>query len=327
MSVTLGRRAWPGYEPWAQTVLASRREFTRVARGFWLIPELIPLPERDHVSLLYCVCRRLDDAVDEAPDAAHARAALGEWSRELLGHAVARPLVAAFRAGAVHERLPMECLDHLLQGMEDDIGPVRIADDDALLRYAYRVAAAVGLLLSSLVGMKGEAAAARVVDLATALQISNVVFGVQGDARRDRVYLPASRLATAGLRPEDVLAAPDDARVLPVLRGLAELGDVYYRSAMQGVAQFPLRYRHGVILFARVYADLGWHSARGMSRIGAPKPLSVAGMALRLAGLLADGWHPRTLGLWPAPPHDARLHRALSGWPGANGGRSPQRPR
>lgn len=312
MSTKLGRRAWPGYEPWAATVLACRREFTRVARGFWLVPEMIPLPDRDDVALLYCVCRRLDDAVDDTPDVERARDVLAAWRRELRGEAAPRPLVAAFLAGGARTNLPMVNFDHLLDGMEHDLGRVRIADDDSLLRYAYRVAAAVGLLLAHVVGMRGEAPAARVVDLTIALQISNVLFGVRGDALRGRVYLPATRLAAAGLRPEDVLANPEDGRILPVMRGLADLADVYYRSALQGVARFPLRYRHGVILFGRVYGDLGRRAASGEPTLRTSPRLSRTRMTLRLAELLATGWNPRTLGLVRPPPHDGALHRALT---------------
>ena len=42
---------WPGYVPWAETVRESRREFARVARSFWLIPEIIPPDARDDVAL------------------------------------------------------------------------------------------------------------------------------------------------------------------------------------------------------------------------------------------------------------------------------------
>lgn len=316
MTAVLGRRAWRGYEPWAETVLASRREFMHVTRGFWLVPEMIPLPERDDVALLYRVCRLLDDDIDDAGDGDRARAALARWRSELHGTAEPRPLVAAFLAGAMRRDLPMECVDRLLEGMEHDLGPVRIEDDAALLRYCYRVAAAVGLLLARLVGI-GRVADARVIDYAIALQISNVVFGVSGDARRDRVYLPATRLAAAGLHAEDVLAAPEDRRLLPVLRGLADLADAYYASALAGMSQFPLRYRHGVILFAHIYADLGRRAANG-ERIPNPRArMPVALAARHLAELVFAACDPRTMGLSSVPEHDAALHRAIRGWPGA----------
>jgi len=311
-------RTWSGYAPWTDTVLACRRELVHVARSFWLIPELIPLPARDDIALLYCFCRRLDDAVDEAPDPEHARAALERWRDELAGRVPPRPLIAAFLAGVPRTGLPLACAAHLLDGMALDLGVVRLADDDALVRYAYRVSAAVGLMLAPLLGVRGDAAEHRVVDLGLALQLSNILLGVHGDARRGRVYLPATRLAAAGLVAGDVLAAPGDPRLGPVLRGLASLADGYYRSAALGAAVVPLRYRHGVILLGRVYRELGWRAALGRAAPDAPAQLPQTIKVLRLAELFATAWHPRTLGLLAAPPHDAALHQALAGWRGAH---------
>lgn len=310
---------WSGYAPWAETVRQSRREFEREARTFWLIPEIIPALARDDVALLYCVCRRLDDAVDEAPDTDHARAALMRWRDELAGRAEPRPLVAAFLAGVSRTRLPLECAASLLEGMESDLGVVRMQDDEALLRYAYRVSSAVGLMLTPVLGWRGREAEQRVVDLGLALQLSNILLGVRDDARRGRVYLPTTRLATAGLAPGDVLEHPEHRRLLPVLQEIAALADRYYESGTLGASHAPLRYRHGMLLFCRIYGELGWRAARGE-----PAPRSLAAIpfflkAKRLAELCVTAWHPRTLGLLPPPPHDAELHRAIAGWRGTHG--------
>ncbi len=310
--------AWPGYAPWATTVVACRREFVRVARSFWLIPELIPPIAREDIALLYCFCRRLDDAIDEAPDIEHARAALAAWRAELSGHAAPRPLIAALLAGVPRNGLPLECASHLLEGMEADLGVVQISDDDELLRYAYRVSAAVGLMLAPLLGVRGEAAEQRVVDLGLALQVSNILIGVAGDARRDRVYLPATRLAAAGLSPADVLRAPGDPRLRVVLQGLAALADDYYRSAAAGAAVVPLRYRHGVLLLGRVYGELGRRAARGEATPDVPAQLPFRAKAVRLGELFLRAWHPRTLGLAASRSHDATLHRAVAGLRGAH---------
>ena len=302
----------------AETVRECRREFEEVARSFWLIPELIPSPARDHIGLLYCFCRRLDDAVDEASDAEQARAALARWRDEVAGRAPPRPLVAAFVAAAPRSGMPLECVAHLFDGMELDLGLVRIADDDELLRYAYRVSAAVGLMLAPLLGVRGADAEARVVDLGIALQISNILIGVCSDAERGRVYLPATRLAAAGLGADDVLAAPGDPRLLPVLADLAALAHRYYRSALTGAAAVPLRYRHGVILLGNAYEELGWRAAHGRTAPSTPAGLPFVAKALQLAELFATAWHPRTLGLAAPPPHDRALHRALGAWRGAH---------
>lgn len=311
--------SWPGYATWEETVRACRREFEQVARSFWLIPEIIPPLARDDVALLYCFCRRLDDAVDEAPDAEEARAALQRFRAELSGRAAPRPLVAAFLAGVPRTGLPLECAGDLLDGMESDLGTVRLADDDALLRYSYQVSSSVGLMLAPLLGVRGAEAERRVVDLGLALQLSNILLGVRGDARRGRVYLPATRLAAAGLRPDDVLRDAGDARLFPVLQGVAALADGYYRSAALGASLVPLRYRHGVLLLGKVYGELGWRAARGESAPDAPAGLPFRHKILRLAELFVTAWHPRTLGITPPPPHDPALHRAIAGRRGANG--------
>jgi phytoene synthase len=257
--------------------------------------------------------------VDEAPGLEEARAALQRFRAELSGRAEPRPLVAAFLAGVPRTGLPIECAADLLDGVESDLGVVRLADDDALLRYSYQVSSSVGLMLAPLLGVRGAEAERRVVDLGLALQLSNILLGVRGDARRGRVYLPAARLAAAGLRADDVLHHPDDARLFSVLRGIAALADGYYRSAALGAALVPLRYRHGVLLLGKVYGELGWRAARGEPAPDAPAGLPFRFKVLRLAGLFLTAWHPRTLGLTAPPPHDPALHRAIAGRRGANG--------
>ncbi len=65
------------------------------------------------------------------------------------------------------------------------------------LATGYRVSAAVGLMLAPLLGIRG-AAAQRVVDLGLALQLSNILLGIRGDARRDGVYCNSAIDAACG---------------------------------------------------------------------------------------------------------------------------------
>jgi phytoene synthase len=290
----------------------------RTAHSFLIVPELIPRRQRDDIALLYCVCRHLDDAIDEAPSTAHARAELTRWREELSGRARPRPLIAAFLARLPGSGLPVDCIGQLLDGMESDLGAVRIADDDALLRYAFRVSGSVGLMLAPLFGIRGRGAEECVIDLGLALQLSNILFGVTDDARRDRVYLPATRLAAAGLCANDVLRDPADRRLLPVLRGIVALADRYYRSGFAAIAVVPLRYRHGALLLGGVYGELGRRAARGEPSLITPAMLPLRDKTRQLAQLFATAWSPRTLGLVAPPPHDPLLHRALAGLRGTD---------
>jgi phytoene synthase len=311
--------AWPGYGAWTETVLECRAEFVRVARSFWLVPEIIPPVARDDVSLLYCFCRRLDDAIDDEPDPDRARGELARFRDELHGRSPARPLVAAFVARSKRSGLPLGCADYLLEGMEIDLRTPRMADEGELLRYAYRVSSAVGLMLAPLLDVRDVRAHARIVDLGLALQISNVLLGVEDDARRGRVYLPESRLRAQGLRSGDVLAHPTGPRLAPVLRALADLAGDYYRSAEEGAAFLPLRYRHGIVLFGRLYGELGRRAAAGERAPVAPSGLPLRTKLGSLATLAALATRPVVMGIVPPRPHDRALHRALDpSWPGVH---------
>ncbi|MBK9067686.1 MAG: squalene/phytoene synthase family protein [Gemmatimonadetes bacterium] len=310
--------AWPGYARWADTVAAAREEFDRTARAFGLIPGLIPPVDREDVALLYCFCRHLDDAVDEAPSPDAARAALDAIEAESVGRAEPRPLIAAFRAGAARSGLPLGCTRYLLDGMRSDLGLVRIPDDTAFLRYCYQVSAAVGQMLAPLLGIRDPVALTRAVDLGIGLQVSNILLGVRADAARDRVYLPATRLARHGLTPDDVLAGINHDRLRPMLLDLARLGEAYYASAELAAWRTPLRYRHGILLLGRVYSGMGRAAARRADAPSTPDRVGAGMRVWRLIELAAIALDPRILGLTEEPPHDPALHTAIAGWPGAN---------
>jgi 15-cis-phytoene synthase len=312
---------WPGYAPWTETVLRCRDEFFRTARQFWLLPEILEPIVRDDVALLYCFCRRLDDAVDEAPSREAARDALRAFADELQEQASPRPLVAALLAARIRVPFPVHAAEALITGMASDLEPVRIPDDAALIQYCYRVSASVGLMLCAVLKIEAERSIPRAVDLGLALQLTNILLGVGEDARRDRVYLPATRLAAEGLTPGMVLdGSADRAALRRVMAGIADLADRYYNSADEGTRDIPWRYRHGVLVLSRFYGAMGRRTMRSRhdpftDRVRLPW-WEKAG---RMLEVWLVSWEARMIGWDEPPPHDAALHEAIAGWPGTAG--------
>ncbi len=297
-------------------VAAARAEFVRVARSFWLIPEIIPAARRDDVSLLHAFCRSVDDAADEGAGGAPE---LDRLEAELAGRAPPRAMVERLRPRLAAMGLGTQPLELLIAGVRGDLGLVRMADDDALVRYCYQVSSTVGLMLCAALGVPAEGWD-RAVDLGVALQLSDVLADVADDAARDRVYLPATRLAREGLRPDDVLAGvdPGDPRLAAVRAGVAALADRYYTSAREGMRWVPLRYRHGVMLLAEVWAAHG--RTRPAARTsGGFVALGAAAKAAALLRVAARALTPGVLGIRPPARRDPDLHRALPGWPGTAG--------
>ena len=98
----------------------------------------------------------------------------------------------------VFARYPIKLSDFetVIEGMEDDLYPVRIQTWDELRSYCYKVASAVGLILIEIYGYDDRAARLHAVDLGIQMQLINVLRDINEDLERGRVYLPLEVLAS-----------------------------------------------------------------------------------------------------------------------------------
>jgi len=246
----------------AEEVRSSHEVMARHARSFRVASWFLAPEVRDDAAVLYAFCRAVDDAADEAPSLEVALRDLDALERGLedrKGGEGEGPAVSRMVRELVARRgLPRLAAVELVEGARSDLGTVRIADDQALLRYAYLVAGTVGLMMCALLGARDERARGRAIDLGIAMQLTNICRDVKEDAEIGRVYLPARRLARAGTTQDDVLAgvAPPEA-VARVVAELLELADGYYASADVGVRDLPARSRLAVLVASRIYREIG----------------------------------------------------------------------
>ena len=98
----------------------------------------------------------------------------------------------------------LQDFETVIQGMEDDLFPVRCNTWDELRSYCYKVASAVGLILIEIYGYEDRAARLHAVDLGIQMQLINVLRDVVEDFERGRVYLPKEILASHNLKTDDL---------------------------------------------------------------------------------------------------------------------------
>ncbi len=284
-------------------------------RSFHLAGRLLPAASRDDAAVCYAFCRLADDAVDEAPDLPSARAALAQLRGELRGERPARPLVAAWSALIARRGIPTYATDGLLDGMESDLEAVRIADDSELIRYCYRAAGTVGLMMAAILEVPAEharAARAHAIDLGVAMQLTNIARDVAEDAARDRLYLPADRLRAAQGKtdaPPDPTIMLDPAAVRVVVRDVLTMAERFYDSGLAGVRYLPARVRPAIVAAAFLYRGIGRALLR---RGGDPLAGRVVLGAWERAWLAFAGLMTALLPT-PHTPHDPDLHIALRG--------------
>jgi len=317
---------------------ACRRIMRHHSKSFSRAARFLPRRFADPVAVLYAFCRLADDAVDLAPDQASARLAADTFIAELESPRGARPVIRAFDAWSTKHPLARRAARELLTGIASDVGPVRIEDEAELVRYAYRVAGTVGLLMCAVFEVEDSAAHPFAIDLGIAMQLTNIARDVAEDATRDRVYVPRTLLARHGTTPDALIAAvvgtvpahspapaptpaptPAPATALsPAVLSLLDLADAYYQSAERGMHYLPAAARPAILVASRLYRAIGDVLRRrggnpllGRAFVSAAERPRLIVQALRTATVHAIGTAPRGA-------HDAALHTSLSGFPGSS---------
>lgn len=304
-----------------QDVIASSREvLSRKARSFRWAAQFLAPEVHDDAAILYAFCRLVDDAADLAPSHEQALEALGAIEDELDGRAEARPLLAAFLEMSARCELDLDCARELITGVRSDLGTVAFASDVELLRYCYRVAGTVGLMMCSVLGVRDPDAAPFAVDLGVGMQLTNICRDVAEDASMGRVYLPATRLEHHGASTRALLEGGADRRaVARVVNDLLDMADWYYASADAGMRFIPSRSRLAILVASRVYRGIGVKLRdRGGDALAGRTIVPWTGKTRWVAHALRKFATPTVMGLSDLPRHDEQLHRALDGLPGAN---------
>ena len=285
----------------------------RHGRTFAMASHLLGARHAARAATLYAFCRHVDDLADEARDPEAARAALSAVLDALDSGRGADRWTAAMRDLQRETGMPRAPARDLIAGVVSDLGAVRMTDETQLIRYAYRVAGTVGLMMCAVLDVDDPRAAPFAIDLGIAMQLTNIARDVGEDAGMDRRYLPASWVGE--LAPSAILS-PDAAQQSSLrcaTRRLLALADRYYESGESGLGFLPLRARLGILAAARMYRAIG-------GRIASQGHCSWAQRAV--LGPLSRTGHAAQAVLWFAlsprlhrrdAAHESALQRALRG--------------
>ena len=264
---------------------------------------------------LYRFCRVLDDMADgDIPDGPRRLLTIRNHLADKR-HAT-DTLLADFQPFILQQNLPVPVIIALIDGLLQDQRPVRITNERALRRYAYRVAGTVGLLMCHVLDCDDDAARAHAIDLGIAMQLTNIARDVLEDAEMGRRYLPASWVGD--VRPAQITAASDApdgevARAVSLaVRQLLLLADDFYQSGTAGLSYLPLRAHIAIAVAARIYRQIGmqiaatgygWHQGRQVT-----SRVTKIICSLQACGSICRRFRRRG-------PHRRHLHNGLQGLP------------
>ena len=238
----------------------ENRELThRAGANFSVGFRFLPKERRQAVYAAYAWCRVADDAVDEG-DPSGAPARLDAWEKELdavYGGSPSSAAGVALAEALPRFPIPKSAFLGLLAGCRQDLAKTRYATFDELLGYCDLVASTVSTISLAIFGGLGSAEAeARGRDLATALQLTNVVRDVGEDVGRGRLYLPLEDLARFDVAEEDVLELRGTPAVADLVRFEARRALAYFRAAEPVKELVDRECRFAVTMMGGVYAAM-----------------------------------------------------------------------
>jgi len=260
-----------------ELVKFAHDSIVRGSKSFAAASRLFDPQTRDRACLLYAWCRAADDLADgqemghgmsAVTDAAERLALMrertesalaGQWS----GIAAYDALALVVQECAIPARYPRD----LIEGFALDADGSEPANEEALYRYCYHVAGAVGCMMAIIMGVApdDEATLDRACDLGIAFQLANIARDVSEDGAAGRCYLPLDWLADMNI-PRGELLEPVYRDQLAVLaKRLADRAERFEASAQYGARMLPYRSAWAVLAAAGIYGDI----AREVRRRGA----------------------------------------------------------
>lgn len=237
------------------------------ATSFYYAFVVLPKPQREAIIAVWDFCRAVDDVVDEpdvpgpgsgvrGPDVL--RAALNDWRFELercYTGAPATPQGLALQPWIRHFNLSRQPFADLIDGVEMDIDRSRYETFDDLREYCWRVASTVGLICIEIFGQRSDRAHQYAVTLGIALQLTNILRDVGGDAEKGRVYLPQDDLRRFGCTDDDLKAGRVTTNVRNLLVHEAARTREHYRQAAALLTGLDARALVAAEIMGRIYRE------------------------------------------------------------------------
>ncbi len=199
------------------------------SRTFYAASKLLPKHIRNDILKVYSFCRLYDDNADL--DRRDDTKELEDYIKNI--------------------GIDLNVINELKSGIDSDRNYSGMKDMNQLLKYSYKVAGCVGLMICDVMSIKNEVAKYHAIDLGIAMQLTNICRDVLVDYRDGRVYIPDDM--TKGVDISDI----KDSELLKIISNLIIYADKYYESAVDGLRFVPIGSRFSILFALRLYQAIG----------------------------------------------------------------------
>ena len=232
----------------------SRQIIKQNGKSFYWASKFLGKDYIDPIYSIYEMCRKLDDIVDEQSKKAAIKE-IGLIKKDLTKESLQKKFESLKRLD--DDQFPqIKYFEEFILGQESDINFRQPKSINELLRYCYRVAGVVGLMVCDVVNIKDENLKFFAIDLGIAMQLINIVRDIQEDALRGRVYIPENLIGAVSA--SDVLTKPDlITKVEQEKLRILDIADKYFNSANYAIKFLPKEVSMAFGLASNLYQGIG----------------------------------------------------------------------
>lgn len=247
----------------------------------------LPRERREAIFAVYAFCRSVDDIADGPGSVDEKLALLSEWRAEvqrLYEGAPTRPVTHALLAPVTRYGLHRDDFLALIDGVTMHAAGRMCAPSLLELElYCRRAAGAIGMLSTTVFGLRRPEGRSLALSLGQALQYVNFLRDLAEDAAQGRIYVHRELLETKGITTRDPAAFLRDPNLPEVAAEMAAMARARFRAARRVLKAVP----------------------RGLGR---PARIMMTTYETVLERLLARGFGPDALN------HPVRLGRVTRLW-------------
>ena len=229
------------------------------SKSFYFATRFFPRDMARAAHAVYWFCRYTDDLADECTSIEEGRRDLESWAAQvraaLDGEPPEHPVLGPFLDTVRKYEIPREYPLELIEGMRMDLAGTRYRTFYELRVFCYRVASVVGLMMSHVIGFRGDPRS-YAIDLGIAMQLTNILRDIGEDLARGRVYLPSEEMERFGYSERMLMKRKRDDGFRELMRFQVKRARSYYKAAEPGIGMLSKEGRFAVKIASDVYRTI-----------------------------------------------------------------------
>jgi len=127
---------------------------------------------------------------------------------------------------------------------------------DDLYVFCYRVAGVVGLMMTSVLGYRTEAAFQYAEKLGIAMQLTNILRDIQEDKNMGRIYIPLTEFRQFGVKKQDIFNENFTDNLRDLIKFQVERAYRYYQEANIGIPMLMRESQFAIYAASQIYRGI-----------------------------------------------------------------------